>query len=390
MHSVISRAKNTITQSVFTLSSPASAVVLINLNCASSDSSAKKKPALTNDEKSYEAISSEKSSPLKIYWGTATTDRPHPVYFVPAIKVAQFLQVGCNVKILLADLHGFLDSDKAPEGVLEFRAQYYERVIRALLRSVLVDIGNLEFVRGSSYQLSNSFARDLLRLSKRVSVHDAIKASGETVKSMGEPTMADGIYPMMQLLDEEYLDVDAEFGGIDQRKTFTLANDTMHKMNFKTRTHLVNPMALGLSGGKMSSSDPKSNIDLLDDAVTIRKKIAKAYCTPRKVEGNGILAFIQHVLLPYLALQSPIGEPSISVVLPTHTAPITFHTFAEVVSTYEADILTPQIVKKIVEDGLIKLTAPIQREFEEDAEWQAIIGGLPAALRQFWFKGSCD
>ncbi|EHL01932.1 Nucleotidylyl transferase [Glarea lozoyensis ATCC 20868] len=343
------------------------------------------KAALTNEER-YSIITSNLQEvirgdiitrilplrPLKIYWGTATTGRPHAAYFVPAIKVAQFLQVGCKVKILLADLHGFLDADKAPEGVLEFRAQYYERVIRALLRSVGVNIENLEFVRGSSYQLSNAFARDLLRLSKKVSIHDATKASSEIVKSMGEPVMADGIYPMMQLLDEEYLDADAEFGGIDQRKTFVLANDTMHKMNFKTRAHLMNPMVPGLAGGKMSSSDPKSKIDLLDDATTIQKKIAKAYCAPREVEGNGILAFIQHVLLPYSALQSAVRQPSISIVLPNHSAPTFFHTYTEVVSAYQADVLTPQIVKKIVEEGLIKLTAPIQRAFEEDKEWQSI------------------
>ena len=38
----------------------------------------------------------------KIYWGTATTGRPHTGYFVPALKIAQFLQAGCDVTILLA------------------------------------------------------------------------------------------------------------------------------------------------------------------------------------------------------------------------------------------------------------------------------------------------
>ncbi|KAL8789298.1 MAG: hypothetical protein Q9213_001221 [Squamulea squamosa] len=210
--------------------------------------------------------------PLEIFWGTATTGRPHAAYFVPAIKIAQFLRAGCMVKVLLADLHGFLDADKAPEATLENRAKYYERTIGALLRA-----------------LTLAFSRDLLRLSKRVSVRDAVKASSEIVKSTGDPVMADGLYPMMQLLDEEYLGVDAEFGGVDQRKTFALANDTITKaMGFKTRAHLMNPMVPGLSGGKMSSSDPKSKVDLLDDPTTIQKKISKAFCAPSKMEGNGI------------------------------------------------------------------------------------------------------
>lgn len=34
---------------------------------------------------------------LKIYWGTATTGKPHIAYFVPMSKVADFLKAGCEV-----------------------------------------------------------------------------------------------------------------------------------------------------------------------------------------------------------------------------------------------------------------------------------------------------
>ena len=270
-------------------------------------------------------------------------------------------------------MHGFLDADKAPEASLENRALYYERTIRALLQAVGVEVEKLQFVRGSSYQLTPKFSRDLLRLSKRVSVHDAVKASSEIVKSTGDPVMADGLYPLMQLLDEEYLDVDAEFGGIDQRKTFALANDTMSKaLGLKTRAHLMNSMVPGLSGGKMSSSDPKSKVDLLDDPATIHKKIGKAYCAPKITDGNGILAFIQHVLLPHSQLQSQDGKAAISVVLKNQTEPTLLTSFAEVTDAYEADELTPQIAKKLVEDCLIKLTASIRSQFDADVEWQQI------------------
>ena len=344
-------------------------------------------PSLTNEEK-YDLITSNLQEvirpdiireilpvrPLQIYWGTATTGRPHAAYFVAAIKIAQFLRAGCKVTVLLADLHGFLDANKAPEAVLESRVQYYERVIRSLLRAVGVELDNLQVVRGSSYQLTPPFSRDLLRLSKRVSVHDAIKASSEIVKSMGEPVMADGIYPMMQLLDEEYLGVDAEFGGIDQRKTFALANETLTKaLGLKTRAHLMNPMVPGLAGGKMSSSDVKSKVDLSDEPATIRKKLAKAFCAPRLVEGNGVLAFIQHVLLPYSQLRSPDGKKAaIRIVLKDGTEPTVFTSFGEVVEAYEADRLTPQIAKKIVEEGLVELTTSIREDFEADEEWQHI------------------
>lgn len=38
-----------------------------------------------------------KERDLKIYWGTATTGKPHIAYFVPMIKIADFLRAGCEV-----------------------------------------------------------------------------------------------------------------------------------------------------------------------------------------------------------------------------------------------------------------------------------------------------
>lgn len=70
------------------------------------------------------------------------------------MKIAQFLQAGCNVKVLLADVHGFLDNLKAPIELVEYRAQYYRHCITALLRALNVPIEKLEFVLGSSYQMS--------------------------------------------------------------------------------------------------------------------------------------------------------------------------------------------------------------------------------------------
>ena len=37
---------------------------------------------------------------LKIYWGTATTGKPHVAYFVPMSKIADFLKAGCEVDTL--------------------------------------------------------------------------------------------------------------------------------------------------------------------------------------------------------------------------------------------------------------------------------------------------
>jgi tyrosyl-tRNA synthetase len=76
-----------------------------------------------NPEIMEEAL--KKNGHLKVYWGTATTGRPHCGYFVPILKIAQFLAAGCHVKVLLADIHGFLDNLKAPIELVKYRAEYY-------------------------------------------------------------------------------------------------------------------------------------------------------------------------------------------------------------------------------------------------------------------------
>ena len=54
----------------------------------------------------------------------------------------------------------------------------------------------------------------------------------------------------------------------------------------------------GLTGGKMSSSEADSKIDLLDNAASIKTKIKKAFCEPGNVAENGLLSFTKHVLFP--------------------------------------------------------------------------------------------
>jgi tyrosyl-tRNA synthetase len=91
---------------------------------------------------------------------TATTGRPHTGYYVAALKIAQLLAADCEVIVLLADIHGFLDNLKAPLELVESRAAFYRQVITAILESVGVPTEKLEFVLGSSYQKSPEYVMD--------------------------------------------------------------------------------------------------------------------------------------------------------------------------------------------------------------------------------------
>merc|ERR1719228_2783878 len=109
---------------------------------------------------------------LSIYWGTATTGKPHIAYFVPMTKIADFLNAGCEVTILFADLHAYLDNMKAPWSLLEHRTKYYQNIIKAMLESINVPLDKLKFVKGTDFQLSKEYVLDIFKMSTVATEHD--------------------------------------------------------------------------------------------------------------------------------------------------------------------------------------------------------------------------
>ncbi len=322
----------------------------------------------------------EEKRPLKIYWGTAPTGKPHCGYFVPMIKLAHFLKAGCEVKVLLADLHAFLDNMKAPLDVVNYRAKYYEFVVKAILRSIGVPIEKLTFVIGSSYQLSRDYTLDLFKLANIVSQNDAKRAGADVVKQVANPLLSGLIYPLMQVLDEQYLDVDAEFGGVDQRKIFVLSEENIEALGYKKRAHMMNPMVPGLGqGGKMSSSDPNSKIDIIEKPKKVKKKINSAFCAPGNVEENGLLSFVQFVLGPVYELTHGTGTFQFFIDRPEkYGGPITYDSFEDLKTAFKEEKLSPVDLKAGVTAGINKLLEPIIAEYEANPEFQeAAAKGYP-------------
>jgi len=235
----------------------------------------------------------EKKKPV-VYLGTAVTGKPHVGYFVWVLKLADFIKAGFKVKVLLADLHGALDN--TPWIDLEKRYDYYERIIPLMFKTIGVDVKDLEIVKGSEFQLKPEYMFDVLRLSSYVSVRDSTKAASEVVKMGDNPRLSGLIYPIMQALDEHYLDADVQYGGTDQRKIMVFARENLPKLMYHSRVEVMTPLIPGLIGKKMSASDKKSKIDLLDDERTIKRKISEAEMLAGDAD-NGIMAFLKHVLM---------------------------------------------------------------------------------------------
>jgi len=218
----------------------------------------------------------------------------------------------------------------------------------------------------------------------------------------------------MQALDEQYLGVDFQFGGVDQvrrfqvlgasrwkadlplqRKIFTMAQECLPKLGYAKRAHMMNPMVPGLAGGKMSSSDPNSKIDFLDSANDVKKKIKAAFCEEKNITDNGILSFHKAVLFPLQTMriaqlaergENPMSAEHrnklfISPNAPEHTlvsivrdekfgGPVHYQTFQQMEDEFASGALHPGDLKKITTEMINDLLEPVRKVFAEDKAFQ--------------------
>ncbi|TBU03159.1 tyrosine--tRNA ligase [Hamiltosporidium tvaerminnensis] len=309
-----------------------------------------------------------KNEKIKIYWGTAPTGRIHVAYYVPLLKIRDFLIAGCDVKILLADIHAMLDNLKSKFEVVGFRTQYYENCIKAMLANIGVDsenssFGKIIFIKGSDFQTSSKYVMDLYKLSSITTERDGKKAGTEVVKQVSNPLLSSLIYPLMQALDEEYLDVDAQFGGVDQRKIFTFAMKYLPQLGFKKRAHLMNPMIPGLNSEKMSSSDKYSKIDMLETKENIEKNIRKCFCE----EGNketGLLYLIRHIIYPIFEIKNL----KVEIFIKSLNKKNFYEKYQELENDFVEKIIHPQDLKKSVAEMVEIIVGPVRKEMEEFQE----------------------
>ncbi|KAH9979543.1 hypothetical protein BGW80DRAFT_1435030 [Lactifluus volemus] len=284
------------------------------------------------------------------------------------------------------DIHAFLDNMKAPLELVRHRTKYYKFVLLAVFESLGIPTSKLTFVEGSSYQLTKEYNLDNYRLCATVTEHDAKKAGAEVVKQVESPLLSGLLYPGLQALDEQYLDVDFQFGGVDQRKIFTFAELYLPRLGYAKRAHLMNAMVPGLAGGKMSSSDPDSKMTF---------STLPTPCAEGNVEDNGLLAFVEAVLIPISQLRleraahgtaganqeeqksfALEGSPAGTVFSVSRDdkfgGPMHFSNYSALREAFEKREVHPKDLKGAVADALVNLLAPIRRRFEESKEWQDV------------------
>jgi tyrosyl-tRNA synthetase len=337
--------------------------------------------------------------PLNIYWGTAPTNKIHLGYFVPILKIADFINAGCIVTILFADLHAYLDNMKSNLKQLELRTTYYKNMITQMLLILNVDITKIIFVTGMDFQLTKEYSFDVYRINSLISVVKAKHSGAEVVKSSDNPMMTGLLYPTLQALDEVHLKCDAQFGGIDQRKIFTLAREYLPKLDknpfnldlkYNKRIHLMNEMIPGIRINKlnniplveqnektndediddveqdielkMSASNEKTKIDLLETPKNIKKKINSAYCVEGDIIDNSVLIILEKVIFRIL---ENLHKPFIIERNEEFGGNKEYNNINEITNDFLELKLHPGDLKNGISSFLINFLQPIRNAFSE-------------------------
>jgi len=309
-------------------------------------------------ESELKELLKKKEKPV-VYLGTAITGKPHLAYFLWVLKLSDFLKAGFKVKILLADLHGALDG--TPWVILDKRYDYYEKIIPLMFEAIGVDLKNLEFVKGSEFELKPEYMYDVLQVSSLASIHDLKKAASEVVKFGDNPKFSGLVYPIMQMIDEQYLGVDVQYGGADQRKILMFAREYHQKIGYKPRVEVMTPLIQGLVGKKMSASDEKSKIDLLDDEKAIRSKIQNAECVAGNPD-NGIMAFLKYVIM---TIKQNKREKFVVNRDKKYGENLVYWNYKEIEKDFMDKKIHPLDLKNAVTDEIIEILRPIWKHRKE-------------------------
>jgi tyrosyl-tRNA synthetase len=291
----------------------------------------------------------------RAYVGYEPSGVLHVGHMLTANKLIDLQEAGFEVVVLLADVHAYLNDKGSFEEIRETATRMKEQFVAYGL-----DESNAEFVLGSEFQLDEEYVLDLHALELETSLARAERAMAE-IKSGDTVTVSQAVYPLMQALDIEYLDLDLAVGGMEQRKVHMLARDVLPKAGFEARTCLHTPLVADLSTGvgKMSSSEGVT-ISMEDTTAEIKTKVNDAFCPPTRDpdpddEGNErenpVLQLFEYHVFPRFETVL-VERPE------KYGGDLTYDDYESLAADLESGELHPQDAKTALADALDRLVAP--------------------------------
>jgi len=312
-------------------------------------------------EEEVEALAEDPEG-KRAYVGYEPSGVLHVGHLLTANKLIDLQDAGLEVVVLLADVHAYLNGKGTFEEIRETADQMREQFLAYGL-----DEERTEFIYGSEYQLDEEFALDLHQMELSTSLNRAQRAMAE-LQGGDTAKVSHVVYPLMQALDIEYLDVDLAVGGLDQRKVHMLAREELPALEYDVRPALHTPIIADLATGegKMASSEGVT-ISMEDSAEELAEKVNSAYCPPTRdpdptedgsERENPVLELFQYHVFPRFE--------SVTVERPEeYGGDVTYDSYEALAEALEGGDLHPADAKGTLADYLDELIAPGRERLEQ-------------------------
>ncbi len=310
----------------------------------------------------------------KGYLGFEPSGLFHIGWLIWAYKFGELIEAGFEMKLLAATWHAWVNDKLGGDMDLIRRASQH---VADVLEAIGISRSSYELVYAEDLVSDSGYWSLLLRVAKSFSlarVKRALTIMGRRADE-SESDFSKLIYPLMQVTDIFYMDLDLALGGIDQRKAHMLAREAAEKLKRKKIVAIHTPLLPSLLGSermevsgerddimsqvKMSKSKPEGAIFVYDSPEEITSKIRRAYCPPREIEMNPIIGIARHIILRR-------GGTITIERKPEHGGTIEVN-LEELEKLYSQGQLHPLDLKNAVARELIKILEPIRKYFESNS-----------------------
>ena len=293
----------------------------------------------------------KKNKPIA-YIGYEPSGKIHLGHAITVKKMIDLQNAGFKVKILLADLHAYLNGKGSLEEIDEI-SKYNMNCFRALGLSE-----DTEFVLGSSFQTLEDYTYRIYELALSTTLTRAKRSMAQITRDSKDHKVAEVIYPLMQVIDMIFLKVDVALGGMEQRKIHMLARESLPRMGFEAPVCLHTPLLHGTDGSDKMSSSKENYIAIDDEPDVIRKKLQKSFCPQGQVEGNPVIEIAEHFIFT--------EDKTILIERPTKFGGNLELNYNDLLEIYSRNELHPLDLKNSVIKRLIEILEPVREYLKSD------------------------
>jgi len=316
-----------------------------------------------------EELAKVMEKPVKrAYIGFEPSGFVHLGWKLCANKIIDLVNAGFEMQILLADWHAMIN-DKLGGDLSKIQAcgRYMEDCFCALG----VPREKVKFVYANDFVNDPKYWQTVIMSAKNTSLarmKRAMDIMGRNVEDM-DKDVSKFIYPAMQVADIFYMNIDLAYGGMDQRHAHMLCRDVAPKIGRTPPVAIHTPLLSGLKGaarmdplhGKMSKSDPDSAVFIHDAPDNVRRKINKAFCPEKAVEGNPITEICRFIVFT--------ERQALEVKRPEkYGGNLTISGYDELARLFTEGQLHPMDLKAAVAEALVEILEPVRNYFAAHPE----------------------